>query len=427
MSWLQKAVTTVSDWLVVGPSPKIRDPQNAASQAGGGAGVVVNDQSAMTLSAFWGCLMLRGGTIGSMSIGVFDGYGDKVHRPRTDVPLFNILHESPNADQTPTDYWEFATISLMLRGSHYARKIMDGTRLIALEPVRPDIVAVRRRSDGKIGYRWSFDGKSYDLTEDEVFHIRGFGGGPLGGLSTMQYAKRSLGAAIAAETTAESMFRNGIRTTGALSLKEFLDADDRKIARTEMAEQFAGAANAGTPFILEGGATWQAIQMNADDAQLLESRAWSVEDVCRWFGTPPPMIGHTTKTTSWPTGLEQQVLLYQKFGLNPTLRRIEQSIRKQLLTPAERAAGLFAEFNMESLFRGDSLGRARFYQIMTLIGAMTRNEVRAKENLPPIDGGDVITIQSQNVPLEQLISQSVEDGLQKLLPAYVAAAVSSRD
>jgi hypothetical protein len=68
---------------------------------------------------------------------------------------------------------------------------------------------------------------------------------------------------------------------------------------------------------------------------------------------------------------------------------------------------------MEGLLRGDSLGRARFYQIMTLIGAMTRNEVRAKENLPPIDGGDVITIQSQNVPLEQLIQQSVEDGLQK--------------
>jgi phage portal protein BeeE len=121
------------------------------------------------------------------------------------------------------------------------------------------------------------------------------------------------------------------------------------------------------------------------------------------------------------------VLLYLKFGCNTLLRRIEQSIRKQLLTPQERARGLFAEFNMEGLLRGDSMGRASFYQIMTLIGAMTRNEVRAKENLPPIDGGDVITIQSQNVPLDQLISQSVDAGLQKLLPQYLAPLLRDRD
>lgn len=425
MSWLQKAVSAVHDWLVVGPSPKIRDPQNA-NRGSSTAGVVVNDTAAMGLSAFWACLTLKGGTVGSMPLGVFDGYGGKVHRPRTDVPLFSILHESPNADQTPTDYWEFATISLMLRGNHYARKLKQGSRLVGLEPVRPDIVNVRRREDGRIGYRWSWEDRSYDLTEDDVFHVRGFGGGPLGGLSTISYARESLGIALAGERTAASMFGNGVHPTGVLSFKEFLDADNRALARTELTDQFVGAANSGRPFILEGGATWESIQMKADDAQLLESRAWSVEDVCRWCGTPPPLIGHTTKQTSWPTGLEQQMLLYQRFGLNTLLRRIEQSIRKQLLTPSERAAGLFAEFNMEGLLRGDSMGRARFYQIMTLIGAMTRNEVRAKENLPPIDGGDVITIQSQNVPLEQLIQQSVEDGLKALLPDYVAAAVRDR-
>lgn len=422
-SWLQKAVTTIRDWLVVGPSPKIRDPQNAASGAST-AGVSVNDTTAMGLSAFWACLMLKGGTVGSMPISVFDGYGDTVHRVRTDVPLFGILHESPNADQTPTDYWEYATISLMLRGNHYARKLHNTSgKLIGLEPIRPDVVSVGRLENGRIRYRWSWEGRAWDLSEEDVFHVRGFGGGPLGGLSTIAYARESLGIAIAGERTAGSLLGNGARPSGVLSFKEFLDVDQRKLARTDLTDQFVGAANAGNPFILEGGATWQSIQMNADDAQLLESRAWSVEDVCRWCGTPPAMIGHTSKTTSWPTGLEQIVLLYLKFGLNTMLRRIEQSIRKQLLTPAERASGLFAEFNMEGLLRGDSMGRARFYQIMTLIGAMTRNEVRAKENLPPIDGGDVITIQSQNVPLEQLIQQSVEDGLQKLLPEYVGAAV----
>jgi phage portal protein BeeE len=137
--------------------------------------------------------MLKGGTVGAMPIGVYDGYGEKFHRAVTDVPLFNILHESPNADQTPTDYWEFATISLMLRGNHYARKLKETARRQTDRPRsgRPDIVSVRRREDKKIGYRWSWEGESFDLTEDDVFHVRGFGGGPLGGLSTIAMRARA--------------------------------------------------------------------------------------------------------------------------------------------------------------------------------------------------------------------------------------------
>jgi HK97 family phage portal protein len=110
------------------------------------------------------------------------------------------------------------------------------------------------------------------------------------------------------------MFANGIQPDGSAEVQGIPRRRRSARARGRLVDQFAGRQCRGRPFILEGGATWQAIQMNADDAQLLESRAWSVEDICRWFGTPPPMIGHTTKTTSWPTGLEQQVLLYQKFG-----------------------------------------------------------------------------------------------------------------
>jgi HK97 family phage portal protein len=106
--------------------------------------------------------------------------------------------------------------------------------------------------------------------------------------------------------------------------------------------------------VLEGGVTWEQISLSADDAQLLQSRGWSVEEVCRWFGVPPVLIGHSKDTTAWGTGIEQLMLGFVKFTLMPYLRRIEQAIGKQLLTPAERAQGLFAEFNLEGLLRGDS-------------------------------------------------------------------------
>ncbi len=419
----QKAITTIHDWLVVGKSPKFRDPQNGERRGGSSAGVCVNDQAAMGVSAFFACVRLLASSIGSLPLPVYRRGNDGVAKPAPETPLYRVLHDSPNADQTPVDYVEFMVISLLMRGNHYARKLKEGARLIGLEPVRPDIVSVRRASNGSLRYRWTWDGVSYDLGEEEVFHVRGFGGGPTGGLSVISHARESLGIAIAADRAAASMFANGLRPSGQIVFDKFLSPEERAIARGELADQFVGAANSGRPFMFEGGAKFEAFTMNADDAQLLESRGWSVEEICRWFGVPPFMIGHNEKTTSWGTGIEQMLLGFQKFTLNPYLRRIEQSIRKQLLSPAERAQGLFAEFNLEGLLRADSQGRARFYETMTRIGAMTRNEVRAKENLPPVDGGDVITIQSQNVPLEQLIADSIEQGMRQHTPMYLQAAL----
>jgi len=134
---------------------------------------------------------------------------------------------------------------------------------------------------------------------------------------------------------------------------------------------------------------------------MLETRAFSVEEICRFFGVPPVMIGHTSKTTSWPTGVEQQVLMFQKFTLRRRIKRIEQAVMMQLLSAEDRARGVSVQFNLEGLLRGDSAARASFYQTMTQIGGMTINEVRRLENLPPVAGGDEVRLQMQNVPIAE--------------------------
>jgi phage portal protein BeeE len=120
--------------------------------------------------------------------------------------------------------------------------------------------------------------------------------------------------------------------------------------------------NAGRPYIAEGGAEYKPISINPEDAQMLETRGFSVDEICRFFGVPPFMIGHTEKSTSWGTGLAEQVLGFQKFNLRRRLKRIEQSMEKRLLTPQDRAGGVTVEFNLEGLLRGDSAARAAFYQ-----------------------------------------------------------------
>ncbi len=366
------------------------------------SGEAVSQNSALALSAVWGCVNLIAGTTATLPCMVYRPDGDGQREIARGHPLFRVLHDSPNFDQTAVDFWEWMAASLELYGNAYARIAKnDAGQVTSLYPVAPQIMVVKRATDGGIEYEWSEDGQSYRRRERDVLHIRGFGGHPLGGLSTLQFARSSFGLAQAQERAAGETFRNGMRPSGVLTFDQFLSAENRQIAETKLVEKFAGAMNAGRPMVLEGGTKWQQLTINPEDAQMLESRAFSIEEIARFFGVPPFMIGHTEKSTSWGTGIEQQTIGFQKFTLRRRLKRIEQAVAKQLMTPADRAAGMIVEFNLEGLLRADSAARGAFYQTMTQIGAMTVNEVRAKENLPPVEGGDVARMQMQNVPITE--------------------------
>lgn len=144
------------------------------------------------------------------------------------------------------------------------------------------------------------------------------------------------------------------------------------------------------------------IGINPADAQLLESRAFSVEEICRWFRVPPFMVGHSEKSTSWGTGIEQQMIGFLTFTLAPWLRRIEQAISKDLLSPAERLR-YYPKFSVEGLLRADSAARAAFYSAMVNNGIYTRDEVRELEDREPMGGNAaVLTVQTALAPLDSL-------------------------
>lgn len=388
------------------------DGRDVMGSAVGEAGVLVDERATLGLSAAWACANLISGTISSLPCEVYRG-GSRVAQVRQDHPLYRVLHDAPNYDQTAVDFWDFICLSLELWGNAYARVIRTGDRVVALRPVRPDLVSVRRLPDGPLEYSWSLDGQSYRLRDRDVLHIRGPGGDALGGMGTLAVARNSLSSAIAAEQAAARTFRNGLRPSAIVKFKEWLTPEQRATAEQRLAEKYMGAINAGRPFMAEGGMEYQQITISPEDAQMLETRQFSVEEICRFFGVPPVMIGHAGASTAWPTSVEQQVLMFQKFTLRRRLKRIEQAVQQQLLGPADRGEGLFVKFNLEGLLRGDSASRSAFYVAMSGIGAMTINEIRALENLAPVPGGDVPRMQMQNVPITQA-GQEDDDGNESL-------------
>jgi len=370
--------------------------------------------AAVGLSATWACVQLIAGTIASLPLMVYRTGDDGIRRVAKDHPLYFVLHDSPNFDQTAVDFWEVMAASIELYGNAYAsmdRRSSDGV-VTSLYPIRPDLVKVRRLDSGDLQYEWTDNGKRIVKAGTDVLHIRGSFGDALGGASTLSMCRDVFADAMASESAAGSMFRNGVNPSGILSTPESvrLTPEQRADLEKNLVEKYQGSIRNGRPMVLDNGLTWSQLSINPQDAQMLESRKFSGEQICRIFGVPPAMVGFGDKASNWGTGKEVDVLGFQKFALRKRLKRIEQSVLKQLVPLSERRAqGITIEFNLDGLLRGDTATRYEAYERAIRMGIKTRNECRALENDPPVEGGDVITVQMQDMPLANAVNGDRDD------------------
>jgi HK97 family phage portal protein len=364
----------------------------------------VSVAGAMKLSAFWACVRLISQTVATLPLGVFEKTkdGEKIARP--DHPLHRLLHDAPNYDQTAVEFWEGRVLGLCTAGNGFAEKIMgDGGRLISLEPMPPDTF-VDRLDSGALEYKFMQYGKQRTLSEDKVFHIRGFGDSYVG-LSPVSAAARTLGIAQDTERETRNIMARGMRMKGFFTFPQKLSPEQREQIDKNLINPFSGP-NAKDWGRLEAGVDAKTVTFNPRDAELILNRKFNVEDVCRWLGVMPILIGHAAEgQTMWGTGVGQIMLGWYILGLRPYLERIEQAINKRLLAPEERGR-IFAEFNAEGLLRADPAARGDFYSKLFQLGAMTSNQVCDKENLPRFEGGDRHFVNSTYVPIELAGKQS---------------------
>jgi HK97 family phage portal protein len=402
MSMLQKAIgyLGLQSWFPHSRQDGSNFRTNSVTLAQYQDNGIGNGASVLGLSTAWACVRLISGTISSLPLVVYQetSAGREIARRH---PLYRILHNRPNTDQTAANFWQFMSAALELQGNAYTEiaRASDGRVIALAPPFAPDLIRPRRTSSGAIEYEVTGPNRRI-IPQERMLHIRGFGGDPLGGLSTIAYGRRTFGLANAVEASAAAIFRNGVRMSGVVQTDHALNPEQRLHAERLINEQMAGADNAGVARLFDNGMKWQQLTINPDDAQMLETRNFSVEEVCRTFGVPPHMIGHSGSSNNW--GIEQLTIAFVQFTLRERLKNIESTLEEQLLSPVERDEGLAIEFNLEGLLRGDSAARTAFYKEALAGKWMTVNEVRAKENLPPVSWGDRPWGQMQDTQLNEL-------------------------
>jgi len=386
-----------------------RDAQNLGCSA----------DAILRLSAAWSCVTLLSDTIATLPLSLYRRTPNG-REPAKDHALYRVLHRQANADMTSGQWIGAMTASMLLWGESFNEKKINGGRVIAAMPIMPGRVTRTKASSGAYQYRWVDDaGQQRVASAESIMRIPAFTVDGTNALSPISYGANVFGAARYAEASALKTFQNGLMPTVGFGITQVLKQSQRDEFRTNFESTMAGALNAGKPFLLEGGMTPHMIGIKPSDAQLLETRAFSVEEICSWFRVQPFMIGRAADgQTNWGTGIEQQMIGFITFTLRPWLARIEQAISKDLLRPDEQDT-YYAEFSLEGLLRGDSAARQSFYSSALQNGWMNRNDVRRLENMPSIDGGDIFTVQSNLIQLDQLGKQPAAQNAQNALKLWL--------
>ncbi|MBK8745608.1 phage portal protein [Propionivibrio sp.] len=377
--------------------------QHSGQQSGAPSSALIEGSSnigpdgAMQLSTVWSCVWLLANTIATLPFFVYT-QKDGMRKLARDTMLWGILHNSPNSRMTPVEFWVAMLLNLFLRGNAYARiERRKNGEAIALWPMAADQVQMHVLDDGSIAYEYYIGGNVAVLSEDSVLHIKEIGNGNIG-FARLDYMRATTTEAANAQKEASKLFANGGKPTGILMIDRVLKDDQRKAIKANFADLAEG--DTSRIKLLEADMKYQQINLTPQDQQLLDTRKFTVEEICRWFSVPPVMVGHSN-VTAWGSGVEQIIEGFFKSTIRPALVRIEQAVTKRVLTPAQRVT-LTVEISFDALLRANLKDRMEIYAKGVQNGLKTRNECRQLENDPPIKGGDELTAQTNLAPLRML-------------------------
>lgn len=380
------------------------------------SGQVVSSETATRQASVYACTRLISQRIATLPFNVYQRVEDG-REVATGHPLQRLLRRKPNAKMTAPVFWEAVVSSILLQRGAYIETVRQGAGgLAALRFLHP--LRISKTSFDDL-YRYTEkDGSSREVIADQVVHIPAFTTDGECGVSVIEYGLETIGKALAADEAASKMFKNGLLPTTAFTYPKILRDNQREEARTAI-ETLSGAANSGKPIILEAGSEAMQIGISARDGQLMESMQLSAEEVCSLFGVPPTMIGRGDKASSWASSSEQLNLWFLNYTLAPWMARIESAITDGCLTPAEQNT-FYCEFNPEAMLRGDTAAQMAFFASALQNGYFNRDKVRSILNLPSMPGGDIYTVQSNLIPIDQLGADGQgENNLRSALAAFM--------
>ncbi len=358
----------------------------------------IDENTALTISTVHACTSLISETISTLPIHFYKKNPNGTRERIQNYFLSDIVRKKPNSESDAISFWNSNLVSMVLQGNAINKIQRVNNKIVGLRFIHTDNI------DVEIGINTIklfevYNGIRKELPKEDIFRIPGFCKDGSWGIGIIDLASGAFDNALNAQKAANENFEKGLFPTVAFTVDRVLTKDQREMFKDGLSN-ITGALNAGKSPLLEAGMDAKVLSINPRDAQLLESRQYSVEDICRWFRVDPVLVGKTGAVSNYGTGVEQKVSNLLLFTLRPWIVRVEQAINNNLIPPQDRDT-IYAEISVEGLLRADSQSRAEYYKSMGSI--YTVDEIRALENLPPIGGNaGKILVNNAMRPIDEL-------------------------
>jgi len=363
-------------------------------------GITVTPEGSLAYSAVLACVRVLAEGVASLPCLVYERYvedGREAKRRAPGHPAYSLLHNAPNSVQTAFEFYEMGMAQTLLWGNFYAEIEWDRRGQVAgLWPLPAWQMVPEATRQGKLYHLWLDNQPPKTLVDYQVLHVPSFGYDGVQGKSMITLAREAVGLGMAAQRFGSAFFGNGARPGVVLEhpAKLSQEAHDRLKNSWNAAHQ--GLTNAQRVAILEEGMKMEPLSVPPEDAQFLQTRQFQRSEIAAIFRVPPHMIGDLERATF--SNIEQQSTDFYTNTLQPWLRRWEQRLMRSLLVGVE-SKRYFVEFLVDALLRADTQSRYAAYAVGRQWGWLSRNDIRQRENMNPIEDGD-----DYLVPMNMMVS-----------------------
>jgi len=351
------------------------------------SGVNVNEQTALRHITVYSCVRVRSESFASLPLSVYRKRPNGNGRDEaTDHPVHELLHNVPNPDMHTMTWRETMNSHLDLSGNCYSIITHNNRgQVTELYPWPWDSIEPKRNKDTmKVEYHVNDRGKVSILPSEKVFHVPGLGFDGIKGYSIIRMAQEAVGMGLAMSEFSSRFFGQGMNVGSVFQTDNSMTQESVDALREQLLEKGSGLANSWMPLILHSGLKFARIPMPLSDAQFIENIQLNKEDICGLYRVPPHMVANLQRSTN--NNIEHQGIEYVIYSMLPLITRFEKTADWKLFTPAERAAGYYTKFNLDSLLRGDSKSRAEYLSKKRSSGIINADEWRALDDENPIGG-----------------------------------------
>ena len=353
-----------------------------------GNGGVLSLEAAMKYSAVMACVRVLSETFASVPVIIYKkkNEGRDIY---TKLPISDALRYRPNPEMSPFTFKETLMTNFTTGGNSVSEKLYNGKdRLVGLKPYPDSAVTIERDTNGNLIYKIKGEGNTEKiLRRDQVLHVPNLSFDGIIGLSPIAYASQSIKLGLSYETSQVQLYKNGVTPSGVFETDTGLSEKARDRLTESLMKNYAGLQNVGKPMVLEDGLKWNQVTINPIDVQLLENKYFQIEDIARIYRVPQHLLNKLDRSTF--NNIEQLSLEFVMFTMLPIFKRFEDNMNMQLLTLEQQKAGIYIEFKIDGLLRGDMKSRAEAYAAGRQWGYLSANDIRRLESMPKIDNGDI--------------------------------------